>query len=147
MTEVLIMNLGGVEQLGRVSVKHAIKMVYGGKAKITEHDPLRYFGHYPRPRIIELLKYVYSKWKYGKKPTFSRKGVLRRDKYRCAYCGGHAETYDHIIPQSMGGRSSWMNGVAACFPCNQKKRNRTPQQAGMVLRFKPYEPFLGDLIV
>lgn len=72
----------------------------------------------------------------------TRKNILRRDKHVCAYCGrGDLPlTIDHIIPKSMGGEDSWENLITACLPCNNKKGNRTPQQANMILRTKPYKP-------
>jgi 5-methylcytosine-specific restriction endonuclease McrA len=44
------------------------------------------------------------------------------------------------MPLSKGGRDTWENVVSACFPCNSRKRNRTPQQAGMPLLAVPYRP-------
>jgi 5-methylcytosine-specific restriction endonuclease McrA len=58
----------------------------------------------------------------------------------CAYCGGRATTVDHIVPRSRGGGSTWQNLVAACASCNERKGNRTPAEAGLKLRVKPYAP-------
>ena len=44
------------------------------------------------------------------------------------------------MPVSKGGRDIWENVVAACFHCNSRKGNRTPQQAGMPLLAVPYRP-------
>jgi 5-methylcytosine-specific restriction endonuclease McrA len=52
----------------------------------------------------------------------------------------HELTIDHIIPKSRGGSESWENLVAACTKCNNKKGNRTPDEAGMVLINKPRRP-------
>ncbi|HTV73006.1 MAG TPA: HNH endonuclease [Candidatus Acidoferrales bacterium] len=49
-------------------------------------------------------------------------------------------TVDHVIARALGGTSRWSNLVAACADCNGRKRDRTPEQAGMLLRHKPYEP-------
>ncbi len=67
-------------------------------------------------------------------------GVLARDSRRCGYCGGHATTVDHVLPRSRGGRNSWTNTVAACEGCNGRKDDRTPAEAGMVLRTEPTAP-------
>lgn len=60
------------------------------------------------------------------------------------YCGHDFSrphlTRDHVIPVSKGGRDLWENVVAACFHCNSRKGNRTPQQAGMPLLAVPYRP-------
>src|SRR5262245_59791237 len=76
--------------------------------------------------------------------TFSRRNVAKRDHYTCQYCGAQpgAEdvTIDHVVPRSQGGQSSWTNCVAACVPCNARKADRTPEQAGMRLRKSPARP-------
>ncbi len=74
----------------------------------------------------------------------SRYMLYRRDGGRCAYCGqalGQREaTIDHIIPRSQGGQTVWENVALACHSCNTKKDNKTPHQAEMKLRVKPYNP-------
>jgi 5-methylcytosine-specific restriction endonuclease McrA len=76
--------------------------------------------------------------------TFSRRNVARRDHYVCQYCGAQpgagSITIDHIQPRSQGGSSTWTNCVAACESCNARKRDRTPEQAGMRLRRRPVRP-------
>ncbi len=47
---------------------------------------------------------------------------------------------DHLAPKSRGGADSWLNTVAACAECNQRKADRTPEQAGMRLLRRPFEP-------
>jgi hypothetical protein len=70
--------------------------------------------------------------------------LFMRDRYTCAYCGERLLSPDlereHIIPCSKGGRDSWMNVVTACRPCNQRKANRTPEEANMPLLYVPYVP-------
>ena len=70
--------------------------------------------------------------------------VARRDEYTCGYCGKKFSlkrlSRDHIYPESRGGKMDWDNLVAACHRCNGKKRNRTPEEAGMTLLRKPFEP-------
>jgi 5-methylcytosine-specific restriction endonuclease McrA len=51
-----------------------------------------------------------------------------------------ATTVDHVTPRSRGGRNSWLNTVAACGDCDQRKGDRTPTEAGMVLLAKPTAP-------
>jgi len=67
---------------------------------------------------------------------------LKRDGHKCAYCGrGDLPfTIDHVIPKSKGGEDTWENLVTACLPCNNRKGNRTPEEASMKLRIKPYKP-------
>ena len=82
-------------------------------------------------------------------PKFSRRNIYRRDRYRCCYCNRrfHTEdlTLDHVVPKSKGGRMTWKNIVLACLPCNARKDNRTPKEAGMRLVREPYEPKAEDL--
>lgn len=144
--EVIVYNFGRGEITNRVSVRHAIEMICRGVAKAIETVDGEFYGPFPLPLALELTKYIFPKWMYSKTPKFSRKNVLKRDNYTCAYCEGHADTFDHIVPVSQGGKSDWLNGVAACFGCNQKKRNRTPKEAGMKLRFDPFEPLLIDIV-
>jgi hypothetical protein len=77
-------------------------------------------------------------------PMPTKSGVYHRDRGVCAYCGRTitlAEaTLDHVVPQSMNGPDTWDNLVTACRRCNEKKANRTPEKAGMPLRFKPFTP-------
>lgn len=77
-------------------------------------------------------------------PAFNKARLLRRDRMTCAYCGQRfAErdlSCDHIVPQARGGRWTWMNLVTACGPCNGRKADRTPEEAGMRLVYLPYVP-------
>lgn len=91
------------------------------------------------PLVVRLLRFV--RVPYRRKVPWSRRGVLERDDRRCAYCRGRATTVDHLTPVSRGGAPrSWRNTVAACSPCNQRKADRTPPEAGMDLLADPFEP-------
>ncbi|MDR1823965.1 MAG: HNH endonuclease [Bifidobacteriaceae bacterium] len=144
---VVIYNAGGTEPLGRVSVKHAVLMMWRGVARAFETVPGEYVGQFPLPRSVELVRYVYAKWKYQRTGRLSPStdNVLRRDHYQCAYCGRAANTRDHVLPLSRGGRTDWPNLVAACRACNEAKKARTPAEAGLRLRFQPFVPTLSDL--
>jgi 5-methylcytosine-specific restriction endonuclease McrA len=76
--------------------------------------------------------------------SFSRRNIFKRDHYACQYCGvqpGSEElSIDHILPRSHGGVSSWENCVLACMNCNKRKADRSPEQAGMRLRRRPFRP-------
>jgi 5-methylcytosine-specific restriction endonuclease McrA len=82
--------------------------------------------------------------KRKKKVKFSRVNIYARDKYRCQYCGikGRMKdfTFDHVIPRSQGGKTTWDNIVTCCPDCNCKKDSRTPKEAGMKLRKHPVQP-------
>ncbi|MEL0041039.1 MAG: HNH endonuclease, partial [Ilumatobacter sp.] len=66
--------------------------------------------------------------------VLSRRAVFARDDHTCQYCGGPADSIDHVLPRSRGGGHDWENLVAACRRCNLAKRDRTPEEAGMRLR-------------
>ena len=77
----------------------------------------------------------------------NRLQLFRRDRHTCAYCGGEFNflrlTRDHLLPVSRGGRDVWMNVVAACRRCNQRKENRLPHEVGMKLARRPFVPSDG----
>lgn len=77
-------------------------------------------------------------------PTLTNTALFARDAQLCMYCGHEYSrphlTRDHVLPLSKGGRDTWENVVTACFQCNSRKSNRTPQQANMPLLAVPYRP-------
>jgi 5-methylcytosine-specific restriction endonuclease McrA len=136
---VLVLN-ADLGPLHRVSLRHAIRMLCRQVAVVHEAEPDRQLGVFPMPRVVRLVQYIVTKWRYTAGPAWSRPGVMARDGYRCGYCGGHATTIDHVLPRSRGGANSWKNTVAACGPCNQRKGDRTPAEARMSLRTTPHAP-------
>lgn len=138
MSGVLVLN-AGYEPLHRVSIPHAIRMLVRQVAVVEEAVDGKQVGPYPLPRVLRLVRYVVLKFRAAV-PRWSRNRLMERDHYKCAYCGLPASTVDHIMPSSRGGESSWLNTVAACRDCNNLKDNLTPQEAGMRLRFEPFEP-------
>ncbi len=139
MDAVLVLN-ADLGPLQRVSIRHAIRMLFREVAVVHEAEPDRQLGIYPMPKVVRLVAYVVTKWRYSSGPSWSRTGVLARDHHRCAFCGGHATTIDHLLPRSRGGKNTWLNTVAACGPCNSRKGDRTPEEARMPLRLKPTSP-------
>lgn len=131
-----------------VTLKRAARLLVKGKAIVLEAAKGRFLRDWPWPRVLILVKYVrIAHDVLYRQPTVSRKGVLKRDAHSCAYCGRHATTIDHVLPKSRGGAMAWLNLVAACARCNSNKKNRTPEEAGMPLRIKPFVPSrltLGD---
>ena len=94
---------------------------------------------FPWPSVIRLNSYIKVPYK---KIILTRRNILKRDGHKCAYCG-RADltlTVDHIKPRSRGGDDSWENLVAACLPCNNRKGDRTPDEANMKLMVRPYAP-------
>jgi 5-methylcytosine-specific restriction endonuclease McrA len=108
------------------------------------------------PSVLRLRRYVRVPQRGVR---WSRIGVLRRDGYRCIYCGISAGesrgnrtlykddfTIDHLIPRSQGGKNSWGNTACACPACNQRKGDRTPHEAGMPLLWEPKTPRVDYLV-
>jgi 5-methylcytosine-specific restriction endonuclease McrA len=88
--------------------------------------------------VILLRRYV--RIPSGRNVPVSRRGVLRRDGQRCAYCTASASTIDHVIPRSRGGADSWENLVACCLRCNNVKGDRTPHEMGWTMHVTPRAP-------
>lgn len=139
MSVVLVLN-ADFGPLQRVSVRHAIRMLFREVAVVHEARPDSRIGIYPIPTVVRLVSYVVTRWRRSRGPSWSRAGVLARDDRRCGFCGGAAATIDHVLPRSRGGADTWENTVAACARCNNRKRNRTPAEAGMPLRRSPLAP-------
>lgn len=136
---VLVLN-ADLGPLHRVSLRHAIRMLCRNVAEIHESEPDIRIGVFPMPKVVRLLRYIAPKWRYTHGPRWSRSGVMTRDRHTCAYCGKAGLTIDHVLPVSAGGKSTWQNTVAACYDCNQRNGDRTPEQAHMVLLWKPAAP-------
>ena len=140
-TRVLVLN-ASYEPLSVVPVRRAVSLLLRNKAEVVEaaERALRSMNFAMEwPLVIRLVYYVRI-GSLSRPAPFTRRGVLLRDR-TCQYCGGTADlTIDHVQPLSRGGASSWTNCVAACGPCNRRKGNRLPEEAGMVLRHQPYQP-------
>ena len=92
------------------------------------------------PSVIKIRDYI----RYNDMAVeISRKNILIRDDHSCQYCGTKMTshlTVDHVLPRFRGWKDIWENLVAACKPCNQKKGNRTPDEANMPLDRQPKRP-------
>jgi len=93
------------------------------------------------PAVVRLIRPVAT---HKKGVKFSRINVFTRDHFTCQYCGtkkGMKDlNYDHVTPRVKGGKTVWENIVTSCYPCNDRKAGRTPQQAGMKLIKQPVRP-------
>ena len=94
------------------------------------------------PSVVSLKQYVAQ----DRPPAFTRFNLFLRDSFACQYCGSAEDlTFDHLIPRSQGGRTTWENIVTACAPCNLAKGGRTPREAGMHPRKRPERPSMHEL--
>ena len=97
------------------------------------------------PSVVALKEYIPQ----NRRPPFTRFNVFLRDRFSCQYCGDGRSaselTFDHLVPRSRGGRTSWSNVVAACTSCNLTKGSRLPQECGMHPLSKPRAPTTFEL--
>jgi 5-methylcytosine-specific restriction endonuclease McrA len=128
------------EPLGTVSVARAIIMTYKNTVFVEELDGDRVLrsahDEFPVPSVIRRRTYINIRQR-RERSGMKRLRIYMRDKFRCQYCGekkGAVElTLDHIMPRSRGGDNSPVNIVTACIQCNNRKANRTPEEARMPL--------------
>ena len=134
------------------SVTKAFLLVFMNKAEMVSEDEkvnLRSVSRsFPMPSVIRLNRYVTRPFRQGG-VVLNRQNVFKRDNHKCQYCNSVKDlTLDHVQPKSRGGKTTWDNLVTACRPCNGKKGDFTPDEAGMKLHGKPFKPsfvmFLRD---
>jgi 5-methylcytosine-specific restriction endonuclease McrA len=150
MTDVLVLN-ASLEPLNVTSLKRAVRLVYSGKAEVV-HDRGRAIDtptfQMRLPSVIRMLYYITMK---PRPIALTKKNVLLRDDYTCQYCGRATArataTVDHFVPSSRGGKSTFENLVCCCSPCNGRKKDRLPAEAGMHLRRKPRRPMVIPWLV
>lgn len=145
-TQVLVLN-ASYEALTDIGADRAVVLLVSGAAEMVAarepHHPIRsQHLEIALPETIRLVRYVYLEHRVrthdNSRATLA--GVLRRDRHRCGYCAGWAATVDHILPHSRGGPNTWSNLIAACGPCNSRKADRTPAEAGLRLLWEPRAP-------
>jgi 5-methylcytosine-specific restriction endonuclease McrA len=140
--KVLVLNQN-YEAMSICNVQRAVVLIFLGKAELISSKDTKKVRSVrtaiPFPTIVRLR--VYIKVPY-KKIVLSRKNILRRDNHKCQYCS-RADvtlTIDHIVPRSKDGDDTWENLVTACVKCNNKKGDRSPEEAKMQLVKKPSKP-------
>ena len=129
----------------------AITLFYKGRAEVisgANGDPSEWDETWSSPSTsikvpatMRLIKRVNKRWR---QPRFRKKVLFNRDKWQCQFCSEkltwETVTIDHVHPSSRGGQTTWLNCVTACKPCNRRKANRTPEEAGMRLITPPTTP-------
>lgn len=127
-----------------ISWQLAVRLQYLNKVDVLEtydEDLSSPSVTWKMPAVVRLTKPMATR-KRGVK--FSRINVFTRDGFRCQYCGEKKEmqrlNYDHVRPRIQGGKTNWENIVTSCYPCNDFKGSRTPEQAGMKLIRAPFRP-------
>jgi len=158
--QVLVLNKSWMP-VNVTSVKRAICLLYSDLARVVDAKTFETYGFdkwctegagkmfiksvskdIPVPEVIVLTSYNGMRVKQD--TAFSRSKLLRRDEHTCQYCGeklaGPELTIDHVLPRSRGGKTDWLNCVIACYRCNTKKGDKTPEEARMKLLTKPHIP-------
>lgn len=140
MSRALVLN-ATYEPLCVVPQRRALCLLLAGKAESVHDDTA--VAHSERldvamPSVIR-LRYV-VKVPYHRRSSMSRRAVFARDDHRCQYCGARADSIDHVIPRSRGGAHTWDNVVAACRPCNTRKRDRYLEDTDLRLARRPFAP-------
>jgi 5-methylcytosine-specific restriction endonuclease McrA len=124
------------------SAERAFVLVFLKKAEMISERTAKVLrsvsNEFGYPSIIRLNRFVNLPFK---KVALSRVNIYKRDGYTCVYCGAtESLTLDHVVPRSRGGRDSWDNLVTACQRCNTEKGDRTPEEAELQMRHKPFRP-------
>lgn len=134
----------GYAPLKVVPWQRAIELLTLGKIEILESYDQEVRSAYLVIKIPAVVRLIRAFRKRKKPVKFSRISVYGRDDYRCLYCNEKFRiselTYDHVLPRAQGGKTTWDNVATCCVRCNGKKACRTPEQAGMKLRHKPFQP-------
>ena len=133
---VLLLN-ATYEPLTALPLRRAVVLMLCGKADVVHGDPAGLVLHsagtsVPVPSVIRLRNYV--RVPYRARMPMTRAALMHRDRFRCAYCGGKAETIDHVVPRSRGGEHTWENCVACCSDCNHRKADKMLSELGWALR-------------
>lgn len=133
------------QPLDVITWQDAVRLITLNKAEVIEEyeDNIRStFLIIKMPAVVRLI----NSFRRGKKKSvkFSRISIYARDGFKCQYCSLKGKmkdfTFDHVVPRSKGGKTNWENITTACVPCNTKKNNRTPAEAGMKLLKQPVKP-------
>jgi len=158
-----------------ISVREALKIVFRGRGRIIDPETYQLYTweewcvakSVPVDAMVDENHYLRSQHVFIRKPEvivlgkfagfpnkglpFSRRGIYERDNFQCQYCGKFVSrksaTIDHVLPVSRGGKTTWLNCTTSCMPCNQRKADRTPDQAGLRLKQDPFRPTKQQLLL
>ena len=130
---VLVLN-ASYEPIAICQARRALTLLVKGAAAVEESHDVFVWRSMRLPSVIRLSRYRIVP---HKRHLVTRRNIFSRDLNACQYCAmvfpGSRLTLDHVLPRSRGGRDTWENLVACCHPCNHRKADRTPEEAGMAL--------------
>lgn len=137
------------EPMYRTTWEEAISMIHKGLVYTVAEYEDDIHSVKLTMRVPAVVVFKSPKKVHKRSVKFSRENLYLRDEGRCQYCGdavarsGEGDSrfqYEHVTPRAQGGQTTWENIVVACNDCNQRKGNRTPEQAGMKLLKQPVKP-------
>jgi 5-methylcytosine-specific restriction endonuclease McrA len=119
--------------LSLISATDAVKAVFRERADVVAEWDAVFRSpstEVPVPKVIALREFA----PVHADPKFCRRSILLRDRFRCQYCGNSFPTeeltFDHVLPRSKGGKTTWENILTCCIECNTEKRDRMPSFSG-----------------
>ena len=134
--------------LSLCSWQDAIKAVYLERVSVIENyeqkvqSPSIFFK---LPSVVALKDFIMQK----RRPVFTRFNVFLRDNFTCQYCyqrySANDLTFDHLVPRSLNGKTTWNNVVSACTSCNLKKGRQLLKHTEMKLTKMPIRPTSAQL--
>jgi 5-methylcytosine-specific restriction endonuclease McrA len=154
------------QAINTCTARRALTLLYQGHAQVVATDGANNFlthdftswsdvsRAHPEPVMLQTISFrirvpriiVLSFFERlpKKEVKFTRHNVFERDRNTCQYCGvifdRNGLNLDHVLPRDRGGQTTWENVVCSCIPCNTRKGNRLPHEAGMQLLRKPKRP-------
>jgi 5-methylcytosine-specific restriction endonuclease McrA len=132
------------EPLGVIDWDKAITLLCSGKVNVLSEYEREVRSPSTTLKIPSVVVFRHNKRAKTKTVRFSRNNIWIRDEGKCQYCGKHVSTkeftLDHVVPRTNGGTTIWSNVVTCCYPCNQKKGDKSPSQANMRLLRQPIKP-------
>lgn len=95
------------------------------------------------PSVVRQLK-KFQRSKCRSMDKVNRVHLFMRDNWTCQYCLKRKVprelTFDHVVPKSQGGPTTWKNIVTACKRCNNKKADKPLDETKMRLNRLPDKP-------
>jgi 5-methylcytosine-specific restriction endonuclease McrA len=132
--------------LNTLDWKRAMTLLVKGKVEVLKYGEHVINGVMKIPLVLRLVKLIRTIYK--SRVPFSKKNVMVRDNFKCVYCGtvGKRFTIDHVVPKAKGGKSTFENCVTACKPCNNKKSDKSCQEARMFPKTKLVAPTISEFL-
>jgi 5-methylcytosine-specific restriction endonuclease McrA len=127
-----------------INWQKAMILLLTGRAEVVDEyeDKLirSVSASYRLPKILRL----FQNHKISLNVKFTRMNVFFRDQFQCQYCAiklpVNELTFDHVIPVSKNGATSWENVVTCCKACNTKKGSKNLKASGLNLLRVPKKP-------